>query len=65
MNKAIYFEKDDKDTRLKHIYLSEKGLNIFNEIFSVQKKRIYNALIDSDSKEVIYFNKVLNRLIDE
>ena len=63
--KAIYFEKDDKDTRLKHIYLSEKGLNIFNEIFSVQKKRIYNALIDSDSKEVIYFNKVLNRLIDE
>ena len=65
MIKAIYFEKDDKDTRLKHIYLSEKGLNIFNEIFSVQKKRIYNALIDSDSKEVIYFNKVLNRLIDE
>ncbi len=63
--KAIYFEKDDKDTRLKHIYLSEKGLNIFNEIFSVQKKRIYNALIDSDSKEVINFNKVLNRLIDE
>ena len=63
--KAIYFKKDDKDTRLKHIYLSEKGLNIFNEIFSVQKKRIYNALIDSDSKEVIYFNKVLNRLIDE
>ena len=65
MIKAIYFEKDDKDTRLKHIYLSEKGLNIFNEIFSVQKKRIYNALIDSDSKEVINFNKVLNRLIDE
>ena len=65
MIKAIYFKKDDKDTRLKHIYLSEKGLNIFNEIFSVQKKRIYNALIDSDSKEVINFNKVLNRLIDE
>ena len=65
MIKAIYFVKDDRDTRLKHIYLSEKGLNIFNEIFSVQKKRIYNALIDSDSKEVIYFNKVLNRLIDE
>ena len=65
MIKVIYFVKDDRDTRLKHIYLSEKGLNIFNEIFSVQKKRIYNALIDSDSKEVINFNKVLNRLIDE
>ncbi len=62
---AIYFKKGKSDTRLKHIYLSTKGLDIFNEIFSVQKKRIYNALIDSDSKEVIYFNKVLNKLINE
>ena len=60
-----YFKKDDADTRLKHVYLSEKGLNIFNEIFTVQKKRIYKALIDSDSKEVIYFNKVLDKLINE
>ena len=62
---AIYFKKDEVDTRLKHIYLSTKGLNIFNEIFSIQKKRIYNALIDSDSKEVLYFNKVLKKLINE
>ena len=62
---AIYFKKDEIDTRLKHIYLSTKGLNIFNEIFSIQKKRIYNALIDSDSKEVLYFNKVLKKLINE
>jgi len=62
---VIYFKKGKSDTRLKHVYLSTKGLNIFNEIFSVQKKRIYKALIDSDSKEVIYFNKVLNKLINE
>ena len=62
---AIKFEKDIKDTRLKHVYLNEKGLKIFDEIFFVQKKRIYNALINSDSKEVIYFNKVLDKLINE
>ncbi len=62
---SIPTKKGKSDTRLKHIYLSTKGLDIFNEIFSVQKKRIYNALIDSDSKEVIYFNKVLNKLINE
>ena len=33
------FEKDIKDTRLKHVYLNEKGLKIFDEIFFIQKKR--------------------------
>ena len=37
-NKHIFFEKDKKDTRLKHIYLSESGQKLFNEIFSIQKK---------------------------
>ena len=62
---AIKFEKDIKDTRLKHVYLNEKGLKIFDEIFFVQKKRIYKALINSNSKEVISFSKVLNKIIDE
>ena len=31
-------KKGEKDTRLKHVYLSEKGLKIFDEIFSIQKK---------------------------
>ena len=34
---AIKFEKDIKDTRLKHVYLNEKGLKIFDEIFFIQK----------------------------
>jgi len=62
---AIKFEKDVKDTRLKHVYLNEKGLKIFDEIFFIQKKRIYKALLNSNSKEVISFSKVLNKIIDE
>ena len=37
---------------------------IFNEIFSVQKKRIYNALLNSSAKEVVNFNNVLKKLIN-
>ena len=36
---AITFKKNVKDTRVKHVYLNEKGEKIFNEIFSVQKKK--------------------------
>ena len=35
---AINFKKDDQDTRIKHIYLNDKGKKIFNEIFTLQKK---------------------------
>ena len=62
---AINFKKDQVDTRLKHIYLTEKGTKIFNEIFYIQKKRIYNALLDSNSKEVLYFDNVLKKIINE
>ena len=61
----IDFKKDKKDTRLKHVYLNDKGIKLFNEIFDIQKKRIYNALISSSSKEVINFNNVLNKIINE
>ena len=62
---AIEFKKDKKDTRLKHVYLSEKGLKLFEEVFSMQKKRIYKALLNSNSKEVLNFNNVLKKIIDE
>ena len=29
----IIFKKDDQDTRIKHLFLSNKGKKIFNEIF--------------------------------
>lgn len=62
---AIKFIKNKKDFRIKHVYLSEKGSKIFEEIFSMQKKRIYNALLQSSSKEVLHFNNVLMKIINE
>ena len=61
----IFFSKDKNDTRVKHIYLNEKGKKIFKEIFEVQKKRIYNALLNSSSQEVLNFDEVLKRIINE
>ena len=60
----IKFKKDDQDTRIKHIFLNEKGKKIFNEIFNLQKKRIYNALLNSSSEEVINFDNVLTKIIN-
>ena len=61
---VVDFKKDKKDTRLKHVYLNDKGIKLFNEVFNIQKKRIYNALLNSSSKEVINFNNVLNKIIN-
>ena len=61
---VISFEKDDQDTRVKHLYLNEKGKKVFTEIFEIQKKRIYNALLSSSSEEVINFDSVLKRIIN-
>ena len=60
----IEFKKDEQDTRVKHIFLNEKGKKIFNEIFQLQKKRIYNALLNSKSEEVLNFDNVLNKIIN-
>ena len=62
---VVDFKKVKKDTRLKHVYLNDKGKKLFNEVFDIQKKRIYNALLNSSSKEVINFNNVLNKIINE
>ncbi|MDC0352824.1 MarR family transcriptional regulator [Candidatus Pelagibacter sp.] len=60
----VSFKKDDQDTRVKHVFLNEKGKKIFNEIFDLQKKRIYNALLNSSSEEVINFDNVLSKIIN-
>ena len=60
----LTFKKDDQDTRVKHIFLNEKGKKIFDEIFNLQKKRIYNALLNSSSEEVINFDNVLSKIIN-
>ena len=61
---AITLKKDDQDTRVKRLILNEKGKKIFNEIFDFQKKRIYNALLNSSSEEVINFDYVLSKIIN-
>ena len=60
----VTFKKDDQDTRVKHVFLNEKGKKLFNEIFDLQKKRIYNALLNSSSEEVINFDNVLSKIIN-
>ena len=62
---VVFFEKDQQDTRVKHIFLNEKGEKIFYEIFSTQKKRIYNALLNSTSDQVLNFDNVLKKIINE
>jgi DNA-binding MarR family transcriptional regulator len=61
----ISFKKDEKDTRLKHVFLNEKGKKVFNEIFLSQKKRIYKALLGSAPEEVLSFENVLKKIIHE
>ena len=60
---VVIFKKSEEDTRIKHVYLNEKGKKIFKEIFEIQKKRIYNALLNSSSEEVINFDNVLKKII--
>ena len=60
----INFKKDEKDTRIKHVFLNDKGQRIFSEVFDQQKKRIYNALLNSSSEEVINFDNVLSKIIN-
>ena len=64
-NKTILIKKGDIDSRQRRIYLNEKGRKLFGEIFMEQKKRIYNALKNSDSDSVIKFKNVLTKIINE
>ena len=60
----IMFKKDKRDTRIKHVFLNDKGEKIFREIFTLQKQRIYNALLNSSSEEVINFDSVISKIIN-
>ena len=60
----VTFKKDEQDTRIKHVFLNDKGKKIFNEIFDMQKRRIHNALLNSSSEEVLNFDNVLKKIIN-
>ena len=57
-NKAVMVKKGERDSRQRQIFLNEKGKRIFDEIYTEQKKRIYNALKSSDSDSVIKFKVI-------
>ena len=61
----LEFKKDSKDTRVRHIFLNSRGNKIYNEIFFSQKRRIYKAFLNSSAKEVLNFDQVLKRIINE
>ena len=62
---AIIYKKDRHDTRIKHVFLTEDGIKLADEIFAVQKKRFYKAFLNSESNEVISFDNVLKKIINE
>tara|TARA_B100001996_G_scaffold329382_1_gene277045 strand:+ start:22 stop:465 length:444 start_codon:yes stop_codon:yes gene_type:complete len=64
-SELIFFERSKIDSRQKHIYLSIMGKKTYEKIFSVQRKRIYKAFTSSSSKEVLYFDNVIKKIINE
>ena len=64
-NNTILLKKGEIDSRQRQIFLNERGKKLFDEIFIEQKKRIYNALKNSDSDSVIKFKSILNKIINE
>ena len=63
-SKIIKQIKDKRDTRRKLLYLDQIGKNYYDEIFETQKKRIFNALKNSNSESVLHFKEVLKKIID-
>ena len=62
--KLIKQEKDESDTRRKLLYLDQNGKKFYQQVFESQKKRIFNALRQSDSDSVIKFKEVLKKIIN-
>ena len=63
-SKMIKQIQDDKDTRKKNLFLDKDGKIFFESVYIAQKKRIFNALKNSNPESVIRFKDVLNRIIN-
>jgi DNA-binding MarR family transcriptional regulator len=63
-SKMIKQIQDDIDTRKKNLFLDKEGKVFFQAVYNTQKKRIFNALKNSNSDSVIKFKDVLKRIID-
>ena len=63
-NKMIKQVIDENDTRKKNLFLDKEGKLFFDRVYNVQKKRIFNALKNSNSDSVIKFKDVLKKIIN-
>ena len=63
-SKMIKQIQDERDTRKKNLFLDKEGQIFFNKVYETQKKRIFDALKNSEPDSVIKFKNVLKRIID-
>ena len=63
-SKMIKQIKDNNDARKKNLLLDKEAKIFFDSVYNAQKKRIFNALKNSDADSVIKFKEVLKRIID-
>ncbi len=63
-SKMVKEVKDQKDTRKKNLFLNKEGKIFFDAVYNSQKKRIFNALKNSNSDSVIKFKEVLKKIVD-
>ena len=63
-SKMIKQIKDKEDTRKKKLFLEKEGKTFFEAAYNAQKKRIFNALKNSNSDSVIKFKDVLKKIVD-
>jgi DNA-binding MarR family transcriptional regulator len=64
VSKMIKQIKDEEDTRKKNLFLDKEGKIFFNKIYETQKKRIFDALKNSEPDSVVKFKEVLNKIIN-
>ena len=63
-SKMIKQIKDVEDTRKKNLFLDKDGKIFFDKVYESQKKRIFNALKNSEADSVIKFKEVLSKIIN-
>ena len=63
-SKMVKQIKDEDDTRKKNLFLDKEGKIFFEAVFNAQKKRIFNALKNSNADSVIKFKEVLKKIIN-
>ena len=62
--KMIKQKKDENDTRKKGLYLDKEGKIFFESVYKIQKRRIFNALKNSEAESVVKFKEVLKKIIN-